>query len=100
MNSQISINSQNIYEVTIQGGVEPAWLAWYEGLEMHTHDSNAGVLCTTLGNIQTDQAGLVGLIRWLHGLGVVFLTLRQVGEGLSGIAAEEAEQESTDEERS
>jgi hypothetical protein len=35
---------------------------------------------TTFSNVIMDQAGLVGLIRRLHGLGVVLLSVRQAPE--------------------
>jgi hypothetical protein len=36
---------------------------------------------TTFSHIVMDQAGLVGLIRHLHGLGVVLLSVREVRGG-------------------
>jgi len=33
---------------------------------------------TTLSNITTDQAGLLGLIRQLHGMGMVLLSIQYI----------------------
>jgi hypothetical protein len=35
-------------------------------------------LTTTLSGIVTDQAGLLGLIRHLHGLGIVLLSVERI----------------------
>jgi hypothetical protein len=43
-------------------------------VEANKGDSHAGTLLT----VRTDQSGLVGLLRHLHGLGFVFLSVNRV----------------------
>lgn len=40
----------------------------------------------TLFSVTTDQSGLIGLLRHLHGLGLLFLSVSRVDSGLPGHA--------------
>jgi hypothetical protein len=74
----MNLNSLNQYEIKIYGQLDDSWLSWSGdaktpiGLVVDESD------VTTLTNVVMDQAGLVGLIRRLHGLGVVLISIRQV----------------------
>lgn len=78
MSKSSSLNSQNRYEITISGQPDASWLGWFGGakaqVELLVDNSSA----TTFSNVIMDQAGLVGLIRRLHGIGIVLLSIRQV----------------------
>jgi len=78
MPQSISLNSQNSYEIKIHGQLDDSWLGWFGEAKAHTKilDNNSQV--TTFSNVIMDQAGLVGLIRRLHGLGIVLISIRQV----------------------
>jgi hypothetical protein len=78
MPQSISLNSQNSYEIKIHGQLDDSWLGWFGEAKVHTKilDNNSQV--TTFSNVIMDQAGLVGLIRRLHGLGIVLISIRQV----------------------
>lgn len=78
MPQSISLNSQNSYEIKIYGQLDDSWLGWFGKAEAHAEilDDNSQV--TTFSNVVMDQAGLVGLIRRLHGLGIVLISIRQV----------------------
>jgi hypothetical protein len=71
------------YRIRIEESVDGDLLDWYEPMEVLT-STEAGGFFTTLAGIVTDQAGLVGLIRHLHGLG---LTLRSVERLSAGSAS-------------
>jgi hypothetical protein len=78
MSHSISLNSQNRYEITISGQPDASWLGWFGDAKAHVEmmaDSNS---MTTFSNVFMDQAGLVGLIRRLHGIGIVLISIRQV----------------------
>lgn len=78
MTQSLSLNSQNQYEIKVYGQPDDSWLVWFgdtkPSVEIVVDDCRA----TTLFNIIMDQAGLVGLIRRLHGHGIVLLSIRLV----------------------
>ena len=73
----MSLNSQNHYEIKIHGQLDDSWLGWFGEANVQTEISE-DVQITTFSNLVMDQAGLVGLIRRLHGLGIVLISIRQV----------------------
>jgi hypothetical protein len=78
MSQPISLNSQNRYEIKVYGQVDDSWLGWFGEAEIHSESLADDDQVTTFSNIVMDQAGLVGLIRRLHGLGIVLISIRQV----------------------
>ena len=77
MEQPINLHAAQIYEITVKGGINVSWLTDYGAVDLETeHLAGGGPQCTR-SRIVTDQAGLVGLIRRLHGLGVVFVSVRQ-----------------------
>lgn len=78
MPQSISLNSQNRYEIKIHGQPDDAWLGWFGGAEVHAESLTDDTQVTTFSNVVMDQAGLVGLIRRLHGHGILLLSIRQV----------------------
>lgn len=80
MKRPISLNSENAYEITVRGAIDVSWLAGFGNVDLQTEIVAGGEHQSTLSKIVTDQAGLVGLIRRLHGLGVVLVSVRQAPE--------------------
>jgi len=78
MPQSISLNSQNLYEIKICGQLDDSWLGLFGKAESHTTALDDNIRVTTISNVVMDQAGLVGLIRRLHGLGIVLISIRQV----------------------
>jgi hypothetical protein len=78
MSHSISLNSQNRYEITISGQPDASWLGWFGDAQAHVEMMADTSSMTTFSNVIMDQAGLVGLIRRLHGVGIVLLSIRQV----------------------
>jgi hypothetical protein len=76
MSQSISLNSQNRYEIKIQGQPDDSWLGWFGGAEVHAEILADDTQVTTFSNVILDQAGLVGLIRRLHGLGIVLISIQ------------------------
>ena len=77
MEQPINLHTEQVYEITVKGEINLSWLRGFGEVEVQTeHLAGGGQQCT-LCRIVTDQAGLVGLIRRLHGLGVVFVSVRQ-----------------------
>jgi hypothetical protein len=70
--------ASNRYESKIYGQPDASWLAWFGEARAHIETLVDNSQVTTFSNVIMDQAGLVGLIRRLHGLGVVLISIRQV----------------------
>ena len=72
-----SLHAEHAYEITVKGEISGSWLAGWGNGEVPTEQLADGEQRCTRFTIVTDQAGLVGLIRRLHGLGVAFVSVRQ-----------------------
>ena len=77
MTQSLSLNSQNKYEIKVYGQLDESWLLWFEAAKAPVEIVTQCEV-TTFANVMTDQAGLVGLIRRLHGHGIVLLSIRMV----------------------
>ena len=80
MSQAISLNSQNRYEIQIYGQLDDSWLGWFGEANAQVETRVDHRQITTFSNVILDQAGLVGLIRRLHGSGVVLVSVRQAPE--------------------
>lgn len=78
MTQLISLNSQNRYEIKVCGQPDDSWLGWFGAAQAHVEVLVDNSQVTTFSDVIMDQAGLVGLIRRLHGHGIVLLSVRQV----------------------
>ncbi|MBX7233316.1 MAG: hypothetical protein K1X65_02955 [Caldilineales bacterium] len=78
MPQSIGLNSQNRYEIKIYGQADDSWLGWFGQADVRAEMLADGAQVSMISNVVMDQAGLVGLIRRLHGLGIVLLSIRQV----------------------
>ncbi len=77
MEQPINLHAAQVYEITVKGEINGSWLTDYGEVDVQADQLAGGGQQCTLCRIVTDQAGLVGLIRRLHGLGVVFVSIRQ-----------------------
>jgi len=78
MSQSISLNSQNSYEIKIHGQLDDSWLGLFGEADVHSETLTDDTHVTTVSNVVMDQAGLVGLVRRLHSLGVVLISIRRV----------------------
>ena len=78
MSQSMSLNSQNNYEIKIHGQLDDSWLTWFGEANVHSEVSVNENQVTTFCNVVMDQAGLVGLVRRLHGFGIVIISIRQI----------------------
>ena len=78
MSQPISLNSQNRYEIKVYGQPDDTWLGWFGDVQAHAEILADNSQVTTFSNVLMDQTGLVGLIRRLHGHGIVLLSIRHV----------------------
>ncbi len=77
----MSLNSQNKYEIKIYGQPDDSWLGSLGEIQIHTQVLANGSQVTIFSEVVMDQAGLVGLIRRLHGLGIVLISIVGCGHG-------------------
>ncbi len=75
MSPSMNLNSQNKYEITVCGQPDESWLGLLGEMQIHTQTLPNGSRVTVFSNVVMDQAGLVGLIRRWHGLGIVLISV-------------------------
>ena len=80
MAQSISLNSQNRYEIKISRQLDESWLNWFGEAQAQIETLADDNEITTISNVVMDQAGLVGLIRRLHGHGIVLLSVQIAGK--------------------
>jgi len=79
-------NTQPIYDPTthyrleVQGLVDVEWLQSFDSSAEITLDEARQAEATTVLNVHTDQSGIVGLVRRLHGLGMTILQLEIISD--------------------
>ena len=78
MSHSLSLNSQSRYEIQVYGQVDDSWLDLFGEARVHSHILADHSQVTTLSDLIMDQSALVGLIRRLHGLGVVLISIRRL----------------------
>ncbi len=74
----MTLSSQNSYEIKVCGQLDDSWLAWFRESKAPVEVVADECELTTFSNIRMDQAGLVGLIRRLHGHGIVLISIQLV----------------------
>ena len=65
------------YTIRIEGGIDDALAGWFGPMQIEPGDGVDGRQITTLSGEVADQAALVGLVRHLHGLGIVLLSVER-----------------------
>jgi len=69
------------YRIELWGRVDENWLRSLDGLAEITVDNTRQVDNITVLNVHTDQAGTIGLVRRLHGLGMTILQVQVITDG-------------------
>ncbi len=65
------------YEIRIEGHLDSAWADWFDELTI-APDANGE---TMLSGPVADQAALFGLLKKLHNLGLVLVSVRRIEAG-------------------
>lgn len=86
MQQSISLNSQNRYEIKVYGQLDESCLNWFGNAKVQVETLADNDQVTTFSDFVMDQAGLVGLIRRLHGHGIVLISV--IGRGDPAISKE------------
>ncbi|HHY55848.1 MAG TPA: hypothetical protein GYA08_10465 [Chloroflexi bacterium] len=69
------------YTICVEGNVDAALVNWFGPVQISQQRCDDGGALTTLRGEVPDQAALVGLVRHLHGLGIVLLSLVRMEDG-------------------
>ena len=85
-NPQPIFDTATHYRIELQGRVDVDWLQSFDGSAEIIVAETRQMEDITVINMHTDQSGIVGLVRRLHGLGMTILQLQIVSDG--GKAAE------------
>jgi len=89
-NAKPLFDSATHYRIELRGRVDVEWLQNFDSSAQISVDETRQMEDSTVLNVHTDQSGIVGLVRRLHGLGMTILQLQIVSDG--GKAAEGEEQ--------
>lgn len=65
------------YVIRIVGSIDPSLIDWFGPVEIAREAGHGGIAVTTLSIVVADQAALVGLIRRLHALGIILVSVRR-----------------------
>ena len=66
------------YRIEVRGRVDVEWLQSFDGSVEIIGDETRQTEDVSVLNVHTDQSGIVGLVRGLHGLGMSILQLQIV----------------------
>jgi hypothetical protein len=77
------------YQIEVQGRVDAEWLQSFDSAAEIIVDETGQIEDITVLNVHTDQAGIVGLVRRLHGLGMMILKIQIVSEGAKAAEVQE-----------
>ncbi len=69
------------YRIEVRGRVDVSWLQSFDGSAEIYVDETRQMEDITVLNVNTDQSGVIGLLRRLHGLGMTILQLQIVSGG-------------------
>jgi hypothetical protein len=85
-NAQPIFDPTTHYRIEVQGQVDVDWLQSFDSSVAINIDETRQMKDITVLNVSTDQSGIVGLVRRLHGLGITILQVQIATDG--GEAAE------------
>jgi hypothetical protein len=88
-NVQPIFDSATYYHIEVRGRVDVDWLQSFDSSAEISVDETRQMEDITALNVHTDQSGMVGLVRRLHGLGMTILQLQIVSDGGKGAEGQE-----------
>ena len=77
-NAQPIFDSATHYRIELQGHVSAGWLQSFDSSADTNLDETRQVEDVSVRDLRTDQAGIVGLVRRLHGLGTTILNFQVI----------------------
>lgn len=80
-NAQPIFDPATHYRIEIEGRVDADWLQSFDSSVEISVEQTGQMDEITVLNVHTDQAGIVGLVRRLHGLGMPILHMQVISDG-------------------
>ena len=80
-NAKPLFDSATHYQIEVRGRVDVEWLQSFDGSAEIIVDETRQMEDITVLKMHTDQSGIVGLVRRLHGLGITILQFQIVSDG-------------------
>jgi hypothetical protein len=80
-NAQPIFDPATHYKVEVRGRVDVEWLQSFDSSAEIIVDETRQTEAITVLKVHTDQSGIVGLVRKLHGLGMTILQVQVVPGG-------------------
>jgi len=80
-NTQPMFDTATHYQIEVRGRIDVDWLRSFDGPADISVDESGQMEDITVLNVRTDQTGIVGLVRRLHGLGMTILQVQIVSRG-------------------
>lgn len=79
-------NDHHIYQIEIQGYLDPSWSEWFNGFKMVSHQELTGASTTTLTGIIADQPALRGILGklWDLNLSIISIYRIELNQGPNG----------------
>jgi len=68
------------YRIEVRGRIDVDWLQSFDDLAEISIDETGQMADLSMLDVHTDQSGIVGLARRLHGLGMTILQIQIVSE--------------------
>ena len=72
-----------IYQITVQGCVEPSWSDWFDGMEITNETTQDAQSITTFTSNVDDQATLRGILNRIWDLNLIVLSVIRVESKIS-----------------
>jgi hypothetical protein len=70
-----------VYEVLVEGELDPSWQQWFNGLTVAFRSAGDGVPVTTLTARVVDQSALRGMLCKLWDLNLTLISVRRIEAG-------------------
>jgi hypothetical protein len=67
-------DAATVYEIIIDGRLDSRWSEWFDGMVL----SAIGLSATRLRGALADQAALFGVLKKIHNLGLVLVSVKRV----------------------
>ena len=80
-NAQPIFDPATHYRIEVHGHVDVDWLRSFDSSVEISADEARQMEDITVLNVNTDQSGIVGLVRRLHGLGMTILQVQIISDG-------------------
>ncbi len=74
-NSSIDFQQPVVYQIRLQGHLDPQWRGWFDGMRFTLEEEGQTVLTGPVA----DQAALYGLLRKVRDLGLPLLSVMLLG---------------------